>query len=315
MSVRIKIAETAAEMKDLCFARHKVFVEEEGYLAPKADGRIVDQFDTFGTTTNFIAMEDNRIVGGIRIATSSPAGFPSDQFFDFGPLFQGFSATIASVSQFFLLKKYRANGYRLGFELMGMCAYWASKRNVTHLVAAVNPVIARLLKLGGLEPVAPKFFHDGAGVEVLPMAVDMNHIKGPLLSTIKRQKILTCPENFDREFFLADEPIFCRNQDLQRDYVVINGRIMVYDHQTCGRHDKRNLLGELGPGQSFREFGLFPPSSNQVEISAGTKAELMITAGKPVYDTMKETMGSFPFGLQQLSPNRSQSTMNTHVVH
>jgi N-acyl-L-homoserine lactone synthetase len=171
MPVRIKIAETATELDNLFVARHKVFVEEEGYLASRTNGRILDQFDAFPTTANIIALMDNEVVGGIRVTTCSSAGIPSDHFYNFSPFFQDNSGVIAGVSQFFLLKSRRANRYRIAIALMGICAYWAKMKNLTHLVAAVNPVISPLLKLVGMKPVATDFFHRGEGVHVLPMVL------------------------------------------------------------------------------------------------------------------------------------------------
>jgi N-acyl-L-homoserine lactone synthetase len=293
MPVRIKIAETAAELDELFIARHKVFVEEEGYLASRNNGRIVDQFDAFPTTTNIIAEMEGHVVGGIRITTGSSSGLPSDHFYHFSPFFQDNPNAIAGVSQFFLRKSRRANNYRIGILLMAMCAYWATKQQLTHLVAAVNPVIAPLLKLGGMKPVGPEFFHDGEGVHVLPMALDMKQIKGPVVSILKRQKLHHSLETFEREYYLAGEKIDVCGRNTSNQFIVLEGKVCVLDQSQSGNTLQDKPLMELGPGQSFTYARHFFPAPQELHLRTGRKTELVRQRRTPInYRIPMEELGT-----------------------
>ena len=282
MPVRIKIAETPAELEELFIARYKVFVEEEGYLASNNCGQIVDQFDAFPTTTNIIAMMDGHVVGGIRITTCSTSGLPSDHFYHFSPFFQDDPNSIAGVSQFFLRKNRRANNYRIGILLMGMCAYWANRHNLRHIVAAVNPVIAPLLKLIGMKPVESEFFHYGEGVHVLPMVGDMNQIRGPLVSFLERQRLHNCCETFDREYYLAGEQVIFGNHEDSDDFIVLEGKVCIEEQPSSESMTHNNPIMELGPGQSFMNPCHLFHKTNNLTVKTGGKTELMRARSQPL---------------------------------
>src|SRR5262249_7293735 len=47
MTLRVRVAQTTAELDAVFRLRHQVFVEEEGYMPPRPDRRIADRFDAY----------------------------------------------------------------------------------------------------------------------------------------------------------------------------------------------------------------------------------------------------------------------------
>src|SRR3954454_18070915 len=83
MPFTVHIAHDTDELDALFQLRHRVFADEGEHLAPHADGRLADRFDAYPTTANLVALIDGRVVGGVRAALPSPAGHPTDEFYDF----------------------------------------------------------------------------------------------------------------------------------------------------------------------------------------------------------------------------------------
>jgi N-acyl-L-homoserine lactone synthetase len=276
MPVRIKIAETAVELESLFRARHRVFVEEEGYLGHRSDNLIVDRFDAFPVTINMVALVEGQVVGGMRVTRQSPVGLPADQFFDFSPYLPAGEISLACASQFFLLNRYRAISYRLGFAIIGMCVYWAYNQNITHVIAAVNPVISRLCEAIGMTPAAPCFYHQSRGVEVVPMLLDMSQAKDPFLAMRKcagRHELL---ENYEREFFKAGEFIVESGAPANSAYLIIKGKVSVYVDRKTNGSTHQILLNELGPGEVFGELALLTSRPCTANVKAITDVDLMV---------------------------------------
>src|SRR5437588_8281557 len=126
MSICIKFAETTWETDELFRMRHRVFVEEEGYFTARPDGRIFDRFDAFPTTGNTIAVDDGRVIGGVRFVDQSLVGTPADDVFDFSPFTNG-AAKVGGAGMFCLEREYRHTRH-LTFSVMAMGFYWAQSK-------------------------------------------------------------------------------------------------------------------------------------------------------------------------------------------
>ena len=60
VTVRIRLARTTDELDQVFALRHRVMVDEEGYMPAQPDGRLADRFDAYPTTANVIALVDGR---------------------------------------------------------------------------------------------------------------------------------------------------------------------------------------------------------------------------------------------------------------
>lgn len=105
---KIQIAKSATDLDSLFKIRHKVFVEEEGYMTAKNDKRIIDRFDAFPNNFNFVVKNNNEVIGGSRITilTGEAEGSPLDNWFDC-KLFMDSYSFYAAGSMLCLLKEFR----------------------------------------------------------------------------------------------------------------------------------------------------------------------------------------------------------------
>ncbi len=198
MPIRVKIARTPIELDRLFQTRHRVFVEEEGYFQERPNKRIFDQFDTFPTTANFIAIVNKQVVGGLRFTERSAAGTPSDDFFDFSPYLPDGTTKTASASMLCIQEEYR-NVYRVLFVLICMGMYWALSRKLSHIVAAINPLAERVVRSVGFKPVNSVFHDDKHGIDVLPTLLDLSKLKDNFLEMAGFQGFHGSLKTFDRE--------------------------------------------------------------------------------------------------------------------
>ncbi len=276
MPIRIKIAKTAAELDSLFKTRHTVFVEEEGYMSPHSDGRIVDRFDTYPTTANVVALVDKEVVGGIRLTEASEAGMPPDMFFDFSNYLPSNTGKRAGASQFCLRQTFRTQAYRIATNLMAIGAYWCIHRGISHVMASINPKIAKLTHRLGFEDLTAPFHDPTHDVEVLPQLWETAKLKDPFIPMIRRLGMHDYLENFDRAFFLKGERIIKFGDAGSTAYVVVAGEVSVDVPGNNASGPETVTLARLGPGELFGELALLTNRPRTTEVTARTDTDLMV---------------------------------------
>ncbi len=275
MPIRVKIAKTPMELDNLFQTRHKVFVEEEGYFQERPNKRIFDQFDTFPTTANFIAIVNKQVVGGLRFTERSAVGTPSDDFFDFSPYLPDEATKTASGSMLCFQKEYR-NVYRLLFVLICMGVYWALSRKLSHIVAAINPLVERVVRSVGFKPVNSVFHDDKHGIDVLPMLLDLSKLKDTFLEMAGFQGFHGSLRTFDRELYRAGEKIIQCDTDGDAAYVIVDGKVAISRPGRRADDPPRRVLSELGTGEIFGELALLTNKPRPTDVVASTDVDLMV---------------------------------------
>jgi N-acyl-L-homoserine lactone synthetase len=282
MPIRVKIADRAVELNSLFQARHKVFVEEEGYLQKRPDGRIFDRFDTYPTTVNLIAMVNKEVVGGLRLTEGSTAGTPAEEFFDFSPFVPNGAKKIGTASLLCMQRAFR-NKPRLTYMLICMGVYWSISKSFSHVVAAVNPLIEPMLRAIGFKPVSPSFHDDEHGVDVLPMVLDLNQVEDHFKEMAKFQGFYGSLKTFEREFYRKGEQILHCGEEGESAYVVVDGRVSI---SRVGRRFNdppvKRVISEFGPGEIFGEISLLTNKPRSADVFAVTDVDLMVIE-RPVF--------------------------------
>jgi len=178
MAILIKVAETAEEIDGLFRTRHKVFVEEGGYMAPRPDGRIFDRFDAYpnDAMANIIAVDDGHVVGGVRVIKATAVGLPTDHFFDFSSYIRTDISEVGNGGMFCLESGYRQS--RIAFYLMSMVHYWFLSKGLSQILVVINPEIKNLLTRVGYKPVAPEMYDEEQQLPFVPMILYMNDLSG-----------------------------------------------------------------------------------------------------------------------------------------
>ncbi len=282
MSVRIKIASSPSEIRNLLKVRYEVFVEEEGYIK-SGEGVIVDLYDALPTTVNFIALDGMDIIGGVRLTVDSEAGLPSDNFLDFRPILPA-SARPISCSMLCLRKTYRGR-ITLYRGMLKMVAYWASANKVTHLCAPVNPLIQHSLERMGFRVVGDQFI-DLHGLPTLPMVLDINDLSDVFVEFIRKQNIGVWIENFEREFYNPGDVIIRQGTPGSRAYVLIDGDVALLTEDK--KPDKR-IKANITRGQIFGELALITDLERSSTVVAKNATELMSIGRKEFQEQLENS--------------------------
>lgn len=267
MTIRIRLARTTDELDRIFALRHQVMAEEDAYIPPQPDGRLVDRFDAYPTTANFIAVVAGRIVGAVRFMERTAAGTSADEFFDFRP-FLGPEARDVTAGMLVLERAHRGHP-RLVFAMLGMGYHWAIQRGATHVLGPSNPERRDAMLRSGYVSVAPEFQHEDTGLPVLPMILDLAELEDRALSFLHRHRIEHWLSSFERQFHVAGDAVLRRGEPGDAAYVVVDGQASV-------RGSDGRPVCELGPGELFGELALLTEVPRTADVIAQTDLDLMV---------------------------------------
>lgn len=271
MAVRIKLAETTAELDAVFRLRHQVMVEEEAYMPPRRDERIYDRFDAYPTTANVVAIVEERIVGSIRFIEETYAGTTAEEYFDFHPFLPPGARPCAS-SLLVVARDYR-HVPRLTFAMNGMGYYWSLKRGLTHVLAPANPERRDAFIRSGHKVVAPEFFHSSKKLPVLPMILALDELEDRFLSFVTRQGIRQILDAFERQFHIKGEAVVRQGEAGANAYVIVDGIAdVVVTDEAGGSRDVKSLA----PGDLFGEVALLTDLPRTASVVARTDLDLMV---------------------------------------
>lgn len=174
MRVEIELAQTMAELDEVYRLRHRVLVEEDGYLEEQPDGRIFDRFDACPGVATFTARVDGVLVGSIRVMESCERGSSADDYYDFRPYLRG-SEQLGAMSHLVMMRAHRKTP-GLTFSLVAMCYRWAIGQGLTHLLGAANPeAVSRFIDCGW-KRVGEVFYDAAHGVWVQPALLTISEL-------------------------------------------------------------------------------------------------------------------------------------------
>ena len=263
MPITVQTANHPAEIDQLFRARHEVYVEEEGVMKARPEGRVYDRFDAMPSTENIVARVDGRIVGGCRLVLGSEAGLPSDAYYDFSQYYQDGSPR-ASVGMLFVRKEHRGNPRLLGGMLL-LGYHWLVSNRVKVAVAPMNPTAAKHMERAGGVVVGP--VSEAHGLPFVPMILRSDEATPPFLRYVESQKMMPFIDNFQRQLFLPGEKVIEEGDAGSDAYVVATGSLEV---RTRGR-----AIGRLGPGDLFGEVALITQMPRTATVVATEHTDVM----------------------------------------
>jgi N-acyl-L-homoserine lactone synthetase len=190
VTICIKYGETTDEIDGIFRTRHKVYVEEEGYMAAQPDGRVYDRFDAYPTTVNVIAVDDGRVVGGARFCVASTAGTPTDAFFDVAAYLPEHRKS-GSGSMLCVERAYRRIP-ELAFSIMGMGFRWAREQGLSYIIGAANPDAQKFLARLGFQPLAQARYDQHKRLLFIPVLLSMDNLSTKILAFLERQRSDQC---------------------------------------------------------------------------------------------------------------------------
>jgi CRP-like cAMP-binding protein len=260
MAITIKKAQTPAELDDVLWIRHEVYVIEDGKFGGQAlpGGRIVDRFDVIPDVTHLIAYEGAKPVATLRVNRDLGGGLPSEDNFDFSPIRDTFLAgaegapVVACGGMLAVRKAWRARRdviralYKIAASVF---AAWGT----THILATVNHETAPMYRRLGFVQVGEKRWVEHIGNFVIPLvaaAADyydwaFGELAGPPLKLFR--------DSFERLLLRSGERVFNEGEDGDRAYVIDSGSVKISRIRPDGSH---LVLALLGRGDLFGELSL-----------------------------------------------------------
>lgn len=304
VSVLINVAETSEQLDAVFRLRHQVMVDEEGYMPATHDRRIIDRFDAFPASVNIIATVEGEIVGSIRYTERTGAGLVSDEYFDFTPYLPP-EARVGDSSRLVVARNARASP-RLVRAMMCMGYYWALRRGLTHLIAALNPARRESFLRVGYRLVAPQVHSATHDLPALPLILDLNALEDSFLAFLERHQMRHWLDAFAREFYVAQEPVLRRGEMGDAAYVIVDGTAHVL-------RPNGTIVAELGPGDLFGELALLTSGRRSRDVVAASDLDLMRLDGA----AFREQIRNSPVAaerLLELLADRMQALMDHDIA-
>jgi N-acyl-L-homoserine lactone synthetase len=299
MGVRIKVAQTAAELDALFKLRHRVFVEE-GYMAPTHDGRIADRFDAFPGTANIVALVDGEVIGGVRYMRPTEAGSSVEAFFDPAPLAPP-GARLAIGSLLVLDPRFRGLS-RVTFHMAAMGFYWGKSQGITHVIGVVNPDREEGFARSGFRRLGSVIQSERIRkVPVQPMIADVNALDDRFMAFLVRQDVAHWLHSFERQFHGAGDVVIRHGEAGSAAFVVVSGRAAVIDA-------RGEEVAKLEEGELFGEISLLSNAPRTATIRAETDLDLMVIERAALRAQLRENPRAADSMLELLA-NRLETTI------
>ena len=168
MDIQFKQVATALEKLEVYSLRKKVFVDEEARFPYSLD-HIVDQYDSFEETANFVAIFNGEIIASVRLIMDSQAGLPVDKYPAIANLKKKLTGSCITLGWMCCTKPYR---HKTGLikSLFRHTLFYAQKKGFKHMLAVIHPPAYGLLHHSfKVEKIGPKFLDKERNIEMMPI--------------------------------------------------------------------------------------------------------------------------------------------------
>lgn len=273
MPTNIKVAKSPKEIDDVFRIRHQVFVEEEQMLSDNNDGRLLDHFDAMPTTSNLIVVDEGQVIGSMRMSIDCEIGLPADSYYDFRSILPK-DAVIMHCGMFCISNQYRDPKITSGLLLMA--SYFAMSKKITHVVAPINPKIAKLVQRIGFKKVGEEFIEPNLNHAMLPLVMALADMNDYFLGFVKKNQLQDFLGDYERSFFKKGEYIVRAGEEGRYAYLIVSGSA------EARLADVNQKIGELHEGELFGELALLTDEVRSADIVAITDLQVM-TLSKAVF--------------------------------
>ncbi len=269
MPIHITLAKLPEQIDAVFKIRHTVFSEEEGKFSPTHDGRMFDRFDAYPTSSNLIVLGDGEVVGSMRLTLDSEMGMPADEYYDFRAHLPPESRAL-NCGMYCVTKQYRSS--RIAYGLMLMASYFAVSNNITHVVAPINPDIAKMLGRVGFKTLDEEFTEAHTGVNIVPVMLEVKHSTDYFINFAYRNQLQNFLGSYDCLFFREGEYVVRAGEHGTSAFVIIEGEVEV---RLPGRDEPIDTMGE---GEIFGELALLTDEIRTAHVIAKSELRVMMLA-------------------------------------
>lgn len=295
MPILLKAATTALEKDQVYRLRYKVFVEEERRFAHDLD-RIFDFYDTLDENVNFIAKEDDKVVGSLRVTMDNPVGIPALDHYDFRPMMAETPGRFAGIGWLCISEKYRRHRGILP-ALFKMIVRETKNRGIEHLIAPLHPPILPLLERFGAQPVAPEFFSSELNVSMVPIHINYGELPPGLREFSQDPLRIPFDDSNERRIYRQGEEIVEKGAPGTEAFLIMRGSVEVVlrqdvNHRRRASDKSANESSEsnplLGPGHVFGEFSLLDGGPRTASVIGHSKeVDVMVWTREQLFEQLR----------------------------
>ncbi len=265
MPIKVTLTKDPAHIDAILKVRHQVFSEEGDYFTPTENGRILDRFDAYPTTHNLVVLSDDKVVGGMRLTKDSAAGLPADEFYDFRSHVPA-NSKLLNAGMYCVTKPHRSSRIALGLILMA--SYFGLSENVSHVIAPVNPTIAKLLGRVGFKAL-DKEITEPSGLVILPMLLDVRELGDFFAKFVENNQLHNFIHSYECFFYRKGEYILRRGEQAESAFVIVDGQVDILSPTS------NEVLATLKEGEVFGELALLTDDVRSADIVANTDVRVM----------------------------------------
>lgn len=300
MSIRLKVARTEKELRDVFRFRHKVYVTERGKFSGTSGcaGSIVDQFDAMPSVANVVAYQGDEVVASMRINRDSSIGLPSEEYFDF-------SDTRASIAE-----EYRAAGKEepllVSGSMFAIHKDWRNRRNVifalfkmsagvmydwgaTHVIGSISEETLSLYGRLGFEAIGDPVWNEEVNDFLVPILAPFDRVFEWTYGDIGEKIPLFWLDNFCGEYerlLLSPGDVLFRQGDMaDRAYAIDDGWVSISQNDAEGNE---MVLANLSRGALFGELAVLDQGPRSATATAISNVGLIVLERERMMDVIRE---------------------------
>jgi len=314
MPIKITVAKTPELIDEVFKIRHKVFVEEEGFMKSTPDKRLIDRFDAYPTSTNLVVMDNEQVVGSLRMTLDSAVG-TSDEYYNYKEHMPQ-DSHVMHCNMYCVSRDYRKT--KIVLSLLIMAGYFSESRTATHLLAPINPVIAKrllmnptvarkLLKIG-FQNIGDTFTESQTGETMQPLLMDVRNMNDFFLDFVKKNHIQNFLGQCERVFYKQGEYIVRTGEVGECAFFIIEGTAQVK------LPNSDQVIAELKQGELFGELALLTDDIRSADIMAATEVQVM-TISKFVFMDRFLNEPEQALGLMKLIGDRAKKVIHSLDVN
>lgn len=274
MAIKISLAKKPQQIDAVFKLRYQLLSKsldkldsaQQGRCYLNDEGRNLNRFDGYPSTSHLIVEDDKKVVGCLRLCVDSDVGIPANLVYDFRTkLPHGYKAV--SCDMYCVSKNYHNPTIAQGLVLMA--GYIAAAHQATHLVAPITPSIAQLMQKIGCQIVDAEMQDPATGLAIVPVVLQISTLKDFFINFVKHNKLDNFLGAFECVFYEEGDYIIRAGEKGDCVYVMVEGEATVIHPQ------KYKMVNILNPGDVFGEIALLTDGIRKANVFAKTPVRAM----------------------------------------
>ncbi|MEO0805229.1 MAG: cyclic nucleotide-binding domain-containing protein [Cyanobacteria bacterium J06643_4] len=264
--LRIALAKTPDQIDEVLKLRHHVLATENDRHLKIDESRRIDRFDAFPTTAHLVAIENNCIIGSLRLTMDSKAGLPP-------AVMKSARSVVPAGSKLISCDHYSVfpalDSPQITRGLVLAACYFALSEKATHLAASVSPAIARRLSTIGFKGIADE--QAQSTLSRPPLMLDLrSDLDDSFIQFSHQHELQDLMHAYGCVLYKPGESILRAGTVGDCAFVIGEGTVEVMHP---GNND---VIDTMGVGEVFGELALLTDHVRSADIFAKTEVRVMV---------------------------------------